>query len=293
MTVRGAIFAGTLAIATTAMAAPKTILIVDCNAACDGSTLMTDAIQKSIDAAAPKGGTVTFKPGTYLTGALFLKSGVTFEIPEGVTITGSQDIKDFPELPTRMAGIELTWPASLINVRDAHDVTITGKGPSTRTAPSGGRSTRTSPRSTCPRACAGQLTTTPNESGSPLSRTPKTSTTAVASLSSAQASGPSRFSTPTTSPSTASSSATTKAAAAHPRTASTSTRRTTSISPTPTSTATTMLSALSPDATPMACASTVPPTTSRFTTPSSTAAQPPSPSAVRPPAASTTSRPGT
>ena len=128
MTVRGAIFAGTLAIATTAMAAPKTILIVDCNAACDGSTLMTDAIQKAIDTAAPKGGTVTFKPGTYLTGALFLKSGVTFEIPEGVTITGSQDIKDFPELPTRMAGIELTWPAALINVRDAHDVTITGKG---------------------------------------------------------------------------------------------------------------------------------------------------------------------
>jgi len=71
-----------MAIATTAMAAPKTILIVDCNAACDGSTPMTDAIQKAINMAAPKGGTVTFKPGTYLTGALFLKSGVTFEIPK-------------------------------------------------------------------------------------------------------------------------------------------------------------------------------------------------------------------
>ena len=128
MRLRAAIFAGAMAIATTAMAAPKTILIVDCNAACDGSTPMTDAIQKAINMAAPKGGTVTFKPGTYLTGALFLKSGVTFEIPEGVTITGSQDIKDFPDLPTRIAGIELTWPAALINVRDAHDVTITGKG---------------------------------------------------------------------------------------------------------------------------------------------------------------------
>ena len=89
--------------------------------------LQTVAIQKAIDDAAPKGGTVTFKPGTYLTGALFLKSGVTFNIPEGVTLTGSQDLKDFPELPTRIAGIEMTWPAAMINIRDAHDVTITGK----------------------------------------------------------------------------------------------------------------------------------------------------------------------
>jgi polygalacturonase len=114
---------------TAANAEPKpAILTIDCNAACDGSTLMTPAIQKAIDTAAPAGGTVTFKPGTYLTGALFLKSGVTLEIPDGVTITGSQDIKDFPELPTRIAGIEMTWPAALINIRDAHDVTLTGKG---------------------------------------------------------------------------------------------------------------------------------------------------------------------
>ncbi len=127
-TLRTLFLAGTVAFATTAMAAPKTLLTIDCNAACDGSTLMTDAIQKAIDTAAPKGGTVTFKPGTYLTGALFLKSGVTVEIPEGVTLTGSQGIKDFPELPTRIAGIEMTWPAAMINIRDAHDVTLTGKG---------------------------------------------------------------------------------------------------------------------------------------------------------------------
>jgi polygalacturonase len=118
-----------LALLTTAAHAAKpTLLTIDCKAACDGTTSMTSVIQKAIDTAAPKHGTVTFTPGTYLTGALFLKSGVTFDIPEGVTITGSQDIKDFPELPTRMAGIELTWPVALINVRDQHDVTITGKG---------------------------------------------------------------------------------------------------------------------------------------------------------------------
>jgi polygalacturonase len=111
-----------------AHAAPRTIFVNDQGAKGDGTALDTAAIQKAIDIAAPKHGTVSFKPGTYLTGALFLKSGVTLDIPEGVTITGSQDIKDFPELPTRMAGIELTWPAALINVRDQHDVTITGKG---------------------------------------------------------------------------------------------------------------------------------------------------------------------
>ena len=128
MTLRATFFAGTLAVAATAMAAPKTLMANDYGAKGDGAALDTAAIQKAIDMAAPKKETVSFKSGTYLTGALFLKSGVTLDIPDGVTLTGSQDIKDFPELPTRIAGIEMTWPAAMINVRDAHDVTITGKG---------------------------------------------------------------------------------------------------------------------------------------------------------------------
>ena len=111
-----------------AHAAPRIFFANTYGAKGDGTTPDTAAIQKAIDAATLKKATVSFKPGTYLTGALFLKSGITFEIPEGVTLTGSQDIKDFPELPTRIAGIEMTWPAAMLNVRDQQDVTITGKG---------------------------------------------------------------------------------------------------------------------------------------------------------------------
>jgi polygalacturonase len=114
-------------LALPSLAAPHGF-VVDCGTSCGGTVMQTTEIQKAIDDAAKKKGTVTFKPGTYLTGALFLRSGVTLEIPEGVALTGSQDIKDFPELPTRIAGIEMTWPAALINIRDAHDVTLTGKG---------------------------------------------------------------------------------------------------------------------------------------------------------------------
>ncbi len=106
----------------------RTFLANDYGAAGDGKTLDTASLQKAIDAAAAVGGTVTLKPGTYLTGSLFLKSGVTLDVPEGATIIGSEKLEDYPMLPTRIAGIEMTWPAALINVRDQQNVTITGKG---------------------------------------------------------------------------------------------------------------------------------------------------------------------
>jgi polygalacturonase len=122
-----ALLLATLSVST-AWCAPKTFLANDFGAKGDGSQLDTAALQKAIDKAAKVHGTVSVKPGTYLTGSLFLKSGVTLDLPEGATLIGSQKLEDYPMLPTRIAGIEMSWPAALINVRDQHNVTITGKG---------------------------------------------------------------------------------------------------------------------------------------------------------------------
>ena len=47
-------------------------------------------IQKAIDAAR-KMGIVTLKPGTYLTGSLFLKSGVTLDVPEAPRLSARRN----------------------------------------------------------------------------------------------------------------------------------------------------------------------------------------------------------
>lgn len=95
----------------------------------DGATNSTKAIQKAIDACAKAGGgVVIFKPGAYVTGALFLKSNVHLRIDEGVTLLGSQNDADYPSIPTRVAGIEMNWLAALINVNDARNVKVSGGG---------------------------------------------------------------------------------------------------------------------------------------------------------------------
>jgi polygalacturonase len=95
----------------------------------DGATVNTAAIQKAIDAAAKAGGgVVVFQPGVYLSGALFLKSGMELRLDEGVEIRGAQDLAAYPVMQTRVAGIEMPWPSALINVYQQSHVKIGGKG---------------------------------------------------------------------------------------------------------------------------------------------------------------------
>jgi polygalacturonase len=89
----------------------------------DGKTKDTLAIQKAIDACGD-GGTVAFKPGTYLTGPIEVKSGITLDVQTGATILGSQDRKDYP----RRVEMREMWIQPLIGVVNAKNVTIHGGG---------------------------------------------------------------------------------------------------------------------------------------------------------------------
>jgi len=95
----------------------------------DTAVINTSSIQKAIDACAKSGGgIVVFKPGVYVTGALFIKSNVQLRIDEGILLLGSQNFDDYPEINTRIAGIEMKWPAALINIIDASNAGVSGKG---------------------------------------------------------------------------------------------------------------------------------------------------------------------
>ena len=112
-----------------APAAARIFAARDFGAVADGKTPATAAIQKAIDdASAAGGGVVTFEKGVYLTGALFVKSHVHLRVDEGVTLLGAPDESAYPRMPTRIAGIEMEWPAALINVYEQEDVTVSGAG---------------------------------------------------------------------------------------------------------------------------------------------------------------------
>ena len=107
----------------------KTFLAADYGAIGDGKTINTKAIQETIDAAAAAGGgKVIFDAGTYVSGALFLKSNVNLHLDKDVIIQAVQDDQHFPDRWTRVAGIEMDWPAALINVYEEDNVLISGEG---------------------------------------------------------------------------------------------------------------------------------------------------------------------
>ena len=95
----------------------------------DGQTLGTTAIQKGIDTiAAQGGGTLNITPGTFLTGAIFLKPGVNLHLEAGAVLKGSPELNDYPEVMTRIEGLQQPLVAALINASNCPNLRITGNG---------------------------------------------------------------------------------------------------------------------------------------------------------------------
>ena len=101
--------------------------VTDFGAKGDGITLCTRSLQAAIDSANAtynRSGelqSVIFPPGQYVSGTLYLKSGVTLMIGEGATLLGSTNPFDYVKDPY------CRWTALIFAVKQ-HDIGITGKG---------------------------------------------------------------------------------------------------------------------------------------------------------------------
>jgi alpha-L-rhamnosidase len=105
------------------------VSIADSGAVPDGKTLDTKAIQAAIDEVdGHGGGTVIVPPGSYLTGALFLKPKVELMIEAGAVLLGSTNIADYPAMPTRIEGHTQVWRPAIINASGCDHLRITGSG---------------------------------------------------------------------------------------------------------------------------------------------------------------------
>lgn len=95
----------------------------------DSLLLQTSVLQKVIDEASQNGGGVVLIPkGVFLTGALFFKPKTHLHVAEGAVLKGSDNIADYPLLPSRMEGQNLDYYSALINAYGVDGFTISGKG---------------------------------------------------------------------------------------------------------------------------------------------------------------------
>ena len=96
----------------------------------DGRTDCTAAFRNAINQCSKAGGGKVVVPaGTYLTGAIHLKSNVNLEVSEGATIKFSTNPKDYlPVVFSRWEGTELFNYSPFIYAFEQQNIAITGKG---------------------------------------------------------------------------------------------------------------------------------------------------------------------
>ena len=107
----------------------KQFVITEHGALTDSNVVQTVAIQKIIDLANKEGGGVIVIPrGTFLSGALFFKPKTHLYVSEGAVLKGSDDIANYPIMPSRMEGQSLDYFPALVNAYGVNGFTISGKG---------------------------------------------------------------------------------------------------------------------------------------------------------------------
>ena len=115
----GALFA----LAQTGVKATRRFTVSDFGAVADGKTVNTKAIQSAIDkCAASGGGVVVVPPGTFLSGAIFLKQGVDLYIEKDGVLKATTNIDDYPVIDTRWEGTEEPWTSAFVNAEGLTDL---------------------------------------------------------------------------------------------------------------------------------------------------------------------------
>src|SRR5215212_2571008 len=104
--------------------------ITDFGARAGGDFDNTEAIRKAIEACnRAGGGRVVVPAGTFLTGAIHLKSNVNLHVSEGATLRFSTDpAKYLPAVFTRWEGTELMNYSPFIYAFEQQNIAVTGKG---------------------------------------------------------------------------------------------------------------------------------------------------------------------
>jgi len=126
----GMIAAVVLGVGQVGLAAGGVFRPTDYGAKADGITLCTKAIQEAIDACEREGGgTVRLEGGRFLSGTLFLKTGVTLDVSKDAVLLGSTDLGDYPATrPNYRSYTDNYTERSLMYGENLRNVSITGKG---------------------------------------------------------------------------------------------------------------------------------------------------------------------
>ena len=94
----------------------------------DGKTIVTESLQKIIDKAHDDNATLVITKGKYLTASIFIRSNMNVIFEDGAELIGTTDEKEYLIIDTRIAGIEMKAYPGILNVNDAENVVISGRG---------------------------------------------------------------------------------------------------------------------------------------------------------------------